>query len=108
MPVATFSPGGHTVAAIGDERFVLLDTPTHGALVVRDRCRHRGGPLRLGQRECGKDKLACPWHGFKVSDNALLKSAAPGVQIGSTVRALLPGAPEALRLLRMEVPANGA
>ena len=45
--------------------------------VVRSRCPHRGGPLRLGRID--GEAIVCPWHSSRVALAKCMGTAAPAV-----------------------------
>lgn len=78
MPVIKFDPNLSNFIVDGNERFFTI-TLDNRSFVVRDNCPHRGGPIHLGQFDCQKNTIICPWHGLTVSTTSLQQLAIPVV-----------------------------
>ncbi|MBX7099860.1 MAG: Rieske (2Fe-2S) protein [Myxococcaceae bacterium] len=50
--------------------------------VLRDRCRHRGGPISLGAWNLERGCVVCPWHELTNSTRDLLKQELPSTREG--------------------------
>nr|WP_298688032.1 Rieske 2Fe-2S domain-containing protein [uncultured Dongia sp.] len=77
----------------GDRRAFRLAPPGERPMIVNGRCPHRGGPLALGDFDCVRRELRCPWHGQRHGLARLQAGALPAIRIGRTWLVALAGAP---------------
>ena len=56
--------GDYTTYTILDHSVLLLHTPS-GVKAFKNACRHRGVRLANGPGHCGKEGIACPFHGWR-------------------------------------------
>lgn len=98
----------HNTVMVGHDRYFVLTTGGR-ALLVRDRCPHRGGPLSLARLTPDGRRLSCPWHGTKVGVAALRRTCLPMVRSGDEAVVVLPGGEDGdapVSVIRKEVLAN--
>ncbi|WP_165966122.1 Rieske 2Fe-2S domain-containing protein [Actinomadura sp. 7K534] len=99
----------HNTVLVGHDRYFVLHTEGR-ALLVLDRCPHRGGPLSLARRTPDGRRLSCPWHGTKVGVAAVKRTSLPMVRSGDEAVVVLPDgddeAGEPISVIRKEVLAN--
>lgn len=107
MTVAVLGKDIANMALVGGRHFVIIST-LEGDVVVDDRCPHRGGPLRLGRRECGTGALRCPWHATVLPEKRLLQRALPGVRVRNRLHVLLPDGEGEIALTHGTVTAYAA
>jgi nitrite reductase (NADH) small subunit len=75
MPL-TFDSRAYNVVGVDGQEFHVR--PIGGQFhVIRSRCPHRGGPLRLGRID--GEVLVCPWHSTRVALSKCVGTAAPAV-----------------------------
>ncbi len=55
-------------------------------VVVRDSCKHRGGPLSLGTWCERSGSITCPWHDIVNGPKDLARRELPSVQVGERLR----------------------
>lgn len=55
-------------------------------VVVRDECKHRGGPLSLGTWCEKTGSVTCPWHDIVNGPKDLARRELPSVRVGDRVR----------------------
>lgn len=62
---------------IGDEKYFRFTDSSDRSWMIREKCPHRGGPLRLGCLQIGSQgyEIKCPWHGMVVKERVFLKGA---------------------------------
>lgn len=72
------------VAMYLGHRFVCaeLDGQLH---VLRDRCRHRGGPISLGKWDLKRGCVVCPWHDMTNSTRDLMKQQLASTREGDVL-----------------------
>ena len=75
-------------ARTDDERYLCLRVGDRH-VVIPDRCKHRGGPLSLGEWDAARECMTCPWHGMRNTRDELLARALPAVRIGATIVAVV-------------------
>lgn len=92
MPVVNFDITIANTITAGERRWFVLRPDGVTPYVVDDVCRHRGGPLRLGELcdEGGRTVVRCPWHGRCSSVGNLTMRALPLVTRGRRATVVLP------------------
>ncbi|MFG2088805.1 MULTISPECIES: Rieske (2Fe-2S) protein [unclassified Spirillospora] len=83
----------HNTVMVGHDRYFVLHTEGR-ALLVLDRCPHRGGPLSLARLTPDGRRLSCPWHGTKVGVSAVKRTSLPMVRSGDEAVVVLPDGAE--------------
>lgn len=89
MPVIKFDPHLFNFLIDGDKRFFLVSWD-NSTFLVTDNCPHRGGPLHLGNFDCQKKTICCPWHSLVTSTNHLQQNAMPLIWRNDIAVAILP------------------
>ena len=83
MPAVSFDAGRPRAIRRGQRRYALVRDAGGRPAVVDATCRHRGGPLDLGDIACdaaGRPvALRCPWHQRCQTMRDLLRRALPAV-----------------------------
>ena len=83
MPVIVFDARRSRAVRVGGKRYLLLRSATGAPVKIESSCRHRGGPLDLGDVVCDRDgepaALLCPWHQRAQTLKTLLRRALPTV-----------------------------
>lgn len=75
-----------------ENRYVCV--PLEGRLVVvRDACKHRGGPLSLGKLCEKTGTIACPWHDIVNGPRDFARNVLPSVRVGDEIRFVAPDTP---------------
>lgn len=74
-----------------DARYLALEIAGR-LVVVPDRCKHRGGPLGLGEWDPVRECMTCPWHRLRNGASELLARALPAVRRGDSLVAVVPPA----------------
>lgn len=75
MPLSFDARDYNVISVNGEELHVR--SIAEQVYVLRSRCPHRGGPLRLGRIR--DEVIVCPWHGTKVALSRCVAGAAPTV-----------------------------
>ena len=76
-------------ARVGYDRYLCLHLQGRW-VVIRDVCKHRGGPLSGGTWDAKSCSIVCPWHQMKNTSRELLSRQLPSVRVGHRVRVILP------------------
>jgi len=83
MSVIAFDARRPRASRVDGKRYALLRAPTAAPVMIESTCRHRGGPLDLGDVVCAADGtravLQCPWHQRSQPLTTLLRQALPTV-----------------------------
>ncbi|MBM7113848.1 Rieske 2Fe-2S domain-containing protein [[Archangium] primigenium] len=74
---------------VGDARYLCLRQAGR-LVVIRDECKHRGGPLSLGTWDEATECVTCPWHEIVNSPRDLARRQVPSVRVGGVMHILVP------------------
>lgn len=100
MPVFGFDPRAVNYLEADGNRYFLLALEGTPAVLVRDECPHRGGPLHLGRLDAEADAVHCPWHCQRISLRHLRRSAMPLIVRRDSAVVVLPGGDVPVRAQR--------
>jgi nitrite reductase (NADH) small subunit len=76
---------GHNYIEVGADAYFVLQDPERGCRTVQAKCRHRGGPLQLGQVDDTGRFIVCPWHQSKTRASRLFEEGLPTVRSGRRI-----------------------
>jgi len=93
MQVVHLNPNAHNFIS-GQNNYFIYQTSEGKKLLLNAACPHRGGPLYLGNRNCSSEKLICPWHNQKQSEQSLQRHALPMIHVPGRATALIKESPE--------------
>lgn len=74
---------------VGDARYLCLRQAGR-LVVIRDECKHRGGPLSLGTWDEATECVTCPWHEIVNSPRDLARRQVPSIRVGGVMHILVP------------------
>jgi nitrite reductase/ring-hydroxylating ferredoxin subunit len=74
---------------VGEARYLCLRQAGR-LVVIRDECKHRGGPLSLGTWDEATECVTCPWHEIVNSPRDLARRQVPSVRVGGVMHILVP------------------